>query len=440
MNIPSGERILRLEMEKRKRWVFNRDELIAKLYPYLFLPMVAGYPLVAGLGIIGRIPGSIPGISFRIATIGLSALMMYLVIGRPGRYLHTGMQWLLGGIWTLLFARILMDTVIAPIPLFAEPWRIWLFAVGVCLLPTFPLFILPEEEWLTKTFRMLMNLGLLAMPAGAIGALMEPKTTYTLRLGGDRISALTLGHLGVSVAIMCGWCIATNYRDRQSTFKLFAGMFGGIGIVALSGSRGPLLALIICFFILLITSVKPARKMPKLTVVGVGLFALGVPTIIVLLSTFTSYNFLLRLAESAGGDEGDTYSRGNVIPKTIEYGFNNPVTGAALNHPEFAIYPHNALAEAFIASGIPGLTILIILLAVELRCAWWLLKNRSRHGWIGLIAIQFVIMLSTSFSIFLEGGYWAMMALTYTIYIYEKRRGLGAAPSAAPVTSTPVPG
>jgi O-antigen ligase len=69
--------------------------------------------------------------------------------------------------------------------------------------------------------------------------------------------------------------------------------------------------------------------------------------------------------------------------------------------------PHNIVLESLMAIGVVGLGLLLLSMSASLAATWRLLRAGSRHAWVGLIYLQYVINGMLSGSLFTDTSFWA---------------------------------
>jgi O-antigen ligase len=110
---------------------------------------------------------------------------------------------------------------------------------------------------------------------------------------------------------------------------------------------------------------------------------------------------------------GTENSRLYLYSLVLEKVEKNPLFGFGLELPDGLGYPHNLILESFLALGILGGLMFIILQIYMLFQAFALLKHKNSYkaawGWLGILFIQYFIASMSSGSIYGSYVLWYLM-------------------------------
>ena len=211
----------------------------------------------------------------------------------------------------------------------------------------------------------------------------------TDRLNGNiAISTITLGNIGVTL-----FCLAIHVFSNNGVFRslsLFA-IFLSIFTVIISGSRGPILALIISIVTAILFRNIKNRFSFIFPLFIFGLFIIFSSQIISLIGLFSSASagrILLTLTE------GDIGGRDGYFPVAINQFLKNPLLGGSFVLDDGVgkgDYPHNIFLEGLMTFGIFGGVILFVFSYLGFRSSLNLLHLNNKDKWLAFLFFQFFL-------------------------------------------------
>jgi len=389
--------------------------------PGIFALLVFGYPFVAFWDpIIGGVGNRLLSVLMRGALLLLSLHVLWTV-GIKKRRLCNG--WYLTfflAFWGLYIIRMLLDVVYVPQQLGRPGYEYFLFGLGGALIPALALHVKLETRHLNRAFLWMLGIASVAC-IGNLLALREVIASGDVtRIEHETLNPISLGHLGASLTILASYGILRpDVLDRWQG-RLLLPVFFGIGLVCvgLGTSRGPMLALACAFIALLL--VRAERKKKKLgriivlalLVVGAGLGAVWHFGDIV-------NAFVLRFQGAQQLTDNSSVARIEMWSRAWGQFVNNPVLGDALVERERLQYPHNLVIESFMATGIFGGILCLVLLVQASVSSLRLLRQRPAVAWVALLAIQHMVGAMFSGGIWGQGSMWGMMAATVALVKYH---------------------
>jgi len=358
-----------------------------------------GYPLVGNLVSILEIDSRVLSIPFRVLVIVMS---LWLLLSCR-RMLLTKARIALLLIWLAYAIRLAYDMVVARID--GADYALQFFIAG-CVLPA--LAVLTADEFQQERFA---RLAFVLVVAGCAATLVGSQlgrfgdadlTSTTGRLSTVALNPVSLGHLAVS-CIIIGLTIWSGTRGA-SRAVVFSGVILGLSCLAMTGSRGPALALIVC------VAIWAASKGAIWKLVLFGL-----PTLL-----FVVFAPVSPLAQRfAGlGEDMSTLDRLVILRDSINQAAESPLFGSAFVELNSGLYPHNLLLDAVLAFGIPLTIVFAVLVGIatvrSLRC----LQNGREL--LGLLFLQSLIGGMLSGAMFAATSFWCLLALLLGPGLHER--------------------
>ncbi|MEO0700111.1 MAG: hypothetical protein AAFY81_10435, partial [Pseudomonadota bacterium] len=222
---------------------------------------LVGFPFVASAVNAVGLPSTGIVIAVRgvVAAVCLALIVVGLVLRRSPASLTYA---LLLAFFAAYAARIGYDTAFSPQLLSRPAYMYWAFAIGVCLVPALALSLFAPYLDVARLARPLLILSgfvlLLALVAG--DTMLEGSaggSFDTGRLGLTSLNPISLGHVATTVIIIVYWRIRMLRVVGSSLLASLTLGVLGVYVLLATGSRGPLVALIIA--ILFFEAVKGGR-------------------------------------------------------------------------------------------------------------------------------------------------------------------------------------
>jgi O-antigen ligase len=246
--------------------------------------------------------------------------------------------------------------------------------------------------------------------------LMNPSNQSEFYLANDRaanlaLNPISLGHYGASLCIMSffSWRNYNSLNDQRSTFTkilYLIATFIGLYVTLIAASRGPLIGLLICLSLVIITDNK--AMVNKIT----GISGIMLLVSVFVITFFGDIDFIINRFFLLS-DEIETatdLSRGSLYLASITLILENPFLGFGVELPDGLGYPHNLIVESFLSLGLLGGILFTVLFIITLVQSLKLLANRDNHwGWLGLIFIQYATGSMFSGSLYASSSFWYLM-------------------------------
>lgn len=360
-------------------------------------------------------------IPFRAAMLALSLLLIVLAFhNRQVRPRLSLAVFLVSAFWSLYILRIILDTVIAPQLLEHPPAEYALYAVGVSL-PTLLAFLLIREAYFYKyAFGLCILLVAVACALALFSIATEGLVPLMRATTNPLMNPITLGHTGTS-AILLGLFSALNLRrERPSKIRLLpsAGLvLAGLLVLLFSASKGPLLAAVVLVPVVLLLAVRGGTKAPVAALL-----------VLALVATPFAYSYVeeqglrlemyLSLEAITGGTS--TLGRLSLYEGAWNQFIRNPVLGSSLVERTWLTYPHNAVLEAFMATGIAGGLAFTLAVLLGIVRAFQIMRYNPEMSWLSLLFLQAVIAHMLSSSLYFAPWLWGLLGVVLGLEVMRR--------------------
>jgi O-Antigen ligase len=374
----------------------------------MYILTVVGFPLASTLPAMLRLDSQIATIPFRVLVVVLAIGVIYGWWLRGAQLLFDAAVLVTLALWTLLILRMFHDMVVDPLPgrpYMPEP-QLLLLSLGGCFLPALTALEFPSERSLDAARRGIEVLGAVAMLAilyVGLRGVFQGSVLY--RLATPVLNPISVGHVGVSVLIvsLCGY--ATSGRIARLLRALLVIL--SVVVIVASVSRGPILAALVCVALLAMRS--RGREGVGLGVVAVRVVLIaGAIAAIVLavnhLEEIGIIDIVSRLTDTL--QDVASQERTAMITGAWQQFTERPLTGSAFVELRFMENPHNIVLESLMALGVAGLGLLLISMGASLVAAAQVLRATSRHAWVALLYLQYLVNAMLSGSLFTDSAFW----------------------------------
>lgn len=382
------------------------------LFAWFLAITISGYSLVglalATFGLESRTL-SIP---FRIFVVLLSGVILLEAIRGRWRMRVDVLSVLFWWIYTI---RLLFDMGTGAFPEIGETAA---FFFATVVIPAFALMASADGFDEVRTARALFLVGMVvAVGTGILNLTgrVDPELMRSQegRLTFEGLNAITLGHVGVTtfVASLALWRKPGLPGGRP---VVAAGGLISLISLALSGSRGPFVSLVVVLMAYAVIRGRwgqiAAAALALLFVIPSIIASHGLTLVDRFANVYTDVSALGRLDFQANA---------------IDQGLANPILGSAYVELSSGEYPHNLTVEAFMALGIVGATLFIIISARSAIIA----ARRLRAGelLLPLLFIQYLIGTQLSGALWGSAAYWVLaVLLVCTSRMQNPRPGISA--------------
>lgn len=238
------------------------------------------------------------------------------------------------------------------------------------------------------------------------------KTSNLRNTGNDIIGALSYGHYGVTFSILS--LVKMNSSSSKNKYVFVLGYLFGLFVMYLSGSRSPLIALVICTVLYLFGSNGLFKGAFILILLVFPLYLLW-DEIFLFLSSFHS-GFIQRLLMSF--ESGDTSGRDVIYSDMWKQIWEDPLLGRyfVVYSGEYAgYYPHNMILEALGATGILIGMFFIYWLVRMIMGAVKIISWKDKRCWVSLVFLQYMIFGMSSKALYTNTYFWYFVTLQMVI-------------------------
>lgn len=209
--------------------------------------------------------------------------------------------------------------------------------------------------------------------------------------GNASMDTIAFGHLGTSITLMA----ITLFHQKDirlwhkllSSFAILAGLF----ISLAAGSRGAIVALIICFIAYLYMNGHKMKVLIGLPILAVLLLALLPILNDFLLNTMDNHaleRIYASIYDPNSMEQGVTSGRDVLYVQAIENIKNNPILGSPLFIK--GEYVHNSILESFLGLGLIGGLLFITIIGKVLVTAFRMAEQDKRYLFVSLLFIQYL--------------------------------------------------
>lgn len=381
---------------------------------------VVGFPLVSTIPTILRLDSQVATVPYRVLVLGLSLAVIFSWWVRGTRICLNAAVLLTLTLWALLVARLVHGIVVDPLPgeLYMPPSQLLLLSVGACFLPALTALEPPSERTLDLARHAIEVLGAIAMVGilyVGLRGVMQGSILY--RLATPVLNPISVGHLGVSVlaVALCGFAGAGRLTRLLRTLLVIL----SVAVVVATVSRGPIAAGLV---IVLLLAMRP-RVGQRIGLGGIllrfGLIGAGVAAVLLAINYLEELGIIdvvARLTDTL--QDVASQERAAMIVGAWQQFTANPLLGDALVERRFMENPHNVIVESLMALGVVGLGLLLLSMAASLAAGFGIYRGATRHAWVALIYLQYVIHCLLSGSLLTDGAFWffglAVLALART--------------------------
>lgn len=392
---------------------------LTNIYVLLVALNIGGFPLVAGGTEYLGLGSTSYSIAMRSIVLGSSLLLIFFAFsGNKVRVAHGGFWLPLLVFWIAYLLRIYVNTSDDPGNLSRNPTEYWVWSVGACLLPMLGLLTYPRSsrDYLATSYRVSLIALTLAAAFVALtgsGSFSKSGMTYDIgRLNIVSLNPISVGHLGVSLLLLSMWPFV--HQTGQTWQKAIYGLLGMLGLYLLlaAASRGPIaaLVLVILFYIAAQDFKRFAKILPILVLLLWATSKLGT-----YLESSENYKVFDRVESALSGEDKSVVGRQVAYAGAAQQFLEHPVFGDTLEEKQTRYYPHNVILESYMATGLVGGISFTLLIGYGIFVAFKVAKARSKHGWIALVFIQYLVGAQFSGALYTSTTMWSFFALTVVV-------------------------
>ncbi len=302
--------------------------------------------------------------------------------------------------WLLYLSRLLWDLIVPGIPGASEALAFFIIG-GVT--SSLAVMLVPATCWdEARLARILAIIGTSVCIIAFIEVSFDLAGDRSLfdetgRLSVDTVNPITYGHVAVTTLIAC-FRLAGIGGGRNNRLLALLAAIAAIVLLQLSGSRGPLVSLVVCMALLGLCNRRYR-----------GVMLIVIPLLV--LQALLIGDSVLQQRVSIVEDDPSTLERILLQTGAIQQYLDHPIIGSAFVELQTNTYPHNPFIEAAMATGTLGLVLLLVLFWMAIRQAIALL--RAGFVVVPLLAIQQIVAVQFSGSLSESNQMWIVLALMF---------------------------
>ena len=417
------------------RW--TRDDRHATQISLLCGATVAGYPAVAALSSIFGFDNRLGSIAFRLALIAVCfTILLRLRLTHPKRA-RIGIWFPLMFFWMLYLARVVWDAYLASNPLSREPYFYLVFALGSCLIPMMAFMVgLRTNERMLDRAREATVFMVTAASAAVLWVFYNSTQLQlsTQRMQLDALNPISVGHLGGSLVILSIFCLFQGRKRLRNQLVYWVALPIGMVLLVSSASRGPVLATALALGAYAMARLGSRRGL--ISALFIGVFFVGgawLASFVEGQMGFSSVSRIVGLIELGGSDLTASIRLSLMRTAWAEF-LSSPLVGSGLEGHRVGFYPHNAIVEAFMATGIVGGIALLAVLASAGLSAWRLLTQQAGSGWTALLCIQYIVAAQFSGALWGAGAMWSFIGAVFAVSTTKRFAPRATTPQTAAAT------
>ncbi len=372
----------------------------------VLLFLLFAYPVSSFLSAFAGVSSNVFSLAIRGLSVVLAGLYVLFLLWHRIFFVYRSSIFIFFFFWLLYLPRLIYDTQVNEAQLGIDSGLYLLFGIVLSFFLAIPLFVYCEynEAKLEKhIFLIVTVLNVLSLYFA-----LQQEEAFITRVGGnEKLNPISTGVMAtLSIAISFKWIIAKKAGGIGGFLLLLANI--GLGAVVLVLISTKSMIIVLLFFIFLLIFLQNT--------------GFAIRAIIILIATILVFAMLVLLTNS--GDlleltymrfvnvEGDQSSqeRLDMIRGAIAQFQSSPFIGDFIEERSLHMYPHNVILESFMALGIPGGIVFLVLFfgfcLQTLRLALY-----TRLGILSMLAFIQIMLAMVSSSICFSPELWYMIAV-----------------------------
>lgn len=232
---------------------------------------------------------------------------------------------------------------------------------------------------------------------------------------GFGVFSIAFGQYGTSLVLMSIYLFTQNKHNFKLIKNIILGLFILIGLLSIvfAGSRGPFMALAVCLFLWVVSKFNISAKSVFIIILSLIAFVY-IEDILYFINDqlkANDINSFSRILDTVFADNGlseHTSGRDHLYVEAWELFLDNPIFGNSLFIPG-KIYVHNIFIEQFMATGIIGGLIFILINIIAVKRSIKIIRHDSKFAIIPILFVQNLIFGSLSVTIISLPAYWLFL-------------------------------
>lgn len=332
-------------------------------------------------------------------------------------------------VW-LYFVRLFYDFMIAGVEqeIVTNPFAAVFLYVNAAIVPFygFQFFrwdLINLRKLNTVALLIFLTMGTISMSYILNGKALEYIGSDGRFMGNASMDTIGFGHLGTTITLLA---ISLFYQKGINILHKLLSLWAivtGLFISVAAGSRGALVALIICFIAYLYINGHKMKVLIGLPILAVLLLALLPILNDFLLNTMDNhalerlYNSIYALENM---DNDVTSGRDILYDKAWHNFINSPLIGSTLFIE--GEYVHNSVLESFMGMGIFGGLLFIIMVIYSLVVAFHMAEQEKQYLFCTLLFVQYLSYSLFSRTLSMLPLFWMSLYLVHTLNTYRTQK------------------
>jgi O-antigen ligase len=314
-------------------------------------------------------------------------------------------------VFILIYSIRLFHELINNEELISPPFQYLLNWFGICLIPGMTFFFLEftsPKKYLYYSWIILSINAFFALP---LSQQLSQSFAVSGRLSGEALNPISLGNYATSLILISLYIVMSRKINKTKfNFIFIVPLLPGIYLLFLAASRGPIIGAIVCCLLLILSLKCEGVNIIKL-IAGLIIAIFAVNTLSSF-ATSSGSSYLDRFSSFFAGDDfGNTsyVQRPELLEISSRLIADNPILGFGLELPNLG-YPHNIIVEAFLATGLfGGFLFLIISIFTTVKALNMIMDKNSSWSWLGILFIQQLIAAMLSGSLYGSSQFWYLL-------------------------------
>jgi len=379
-------------------------------YSCLFALNVGGFQVISFLPEYLDLPNRLITVVYRAIIAMLCAVAFVIGLTKYRNVRPTLGLGCLGLFWLFYLYRLFLDTTWSPVPLELPVEEYFAYTFGVSLMTLLAFLFVKDERCYRWAMPLCLLLGVITCVGSLYYNLSDPTADLSRMMGNLILTSIPLGHAGVTIAVL-GSFYLFNFSGKRQNIIVYGGclisVLLGVTIVFMAASRGPLVALVVLFIIIVWMGWRRRARI-QLSLLAIGLVA-ALPEIVRrVIEVGTRLDVYFGSTEAFIGSES-TLNRYDLMKNAWQQFLEHTILGSSLLERTWLTYPHNTVVESFMATGLMGGIPFCVVVVAGLIKAFRLFLKRPQSSWIPLLFLQAFIGSSFSGCLYYDPFFWGTL-------------------------------
>ncbi len=326
----------------------------------------------------------------------------------------------------LYFVRLFYDFMISGVnqAIVTNPFAAVFLYVNASIVPFYGFLffrwdLINLRKLNTAILLIMLTMGMVSMYYIFTGKAFEYLGSDGRFMGNESMDTIAFGHLGTTIVIMA---IALFYQDGIRWWhKLLSivSILSGLFISVAAGSRGALVALVVCFIAYLYVNGHKMKILIGLPIIAILFLAL-LPILNDILTSFGNQaldRLYASIYDPNSMEAGVTSGRNLLYEKAWHNITDSPFLGSSLFVD--GEYVHNSIFESFLGLGLLGGVLFVTILIYTLVQAIRLAEKDKRYLFCMLLFVQYLSYSMFSRTLSMLPLFWLSLFLVLSLKSYH---------------------